>query len=74
MLSLGLLLEVKTSPKKKKRQERAGDLPTESHGCGDGGIKKTSGYQEEHAQITDFDVFQQLFIPKGQVLLVGSFR
>lgn len=39
----------------KKKQEKVGDLPTTSHGYGDGGIKKTSGYQETHAQITDFD-------------------
>ena len=41
--------------KKKNKPEKAGDLPTESHGCRDGGIKQTSGYQETHAQITGFD-------------------
>lgn len=31
------------SSKKKKNQEKAGDLPTESHGCRDGGTKKGQG-------------------------------
>lgn len=74
MLSLGFLLEIRTSPwdtclcsnlgcvntsllflEVKKKQEKEGALPTKSRGCRDGGNKKTSGYQEMHAQITGFD-------------------